>query len=344
MATSDESAFPDITFKVFSAFINLNFSSKITLTTVLLLLFTMTDNPDLLSLHACQQHPACPSENNTKLSAWIRSLSRGICNWLDDHDVKRLFKKHKNSIDKVPVLAEKLDSFAKILKLTLYSKDGHYTGQLKPISHKEIQPVLVICPNSIVCEDVNSCKPRGLLQSTEIQDIPLVTFIKGTTIHKNVMALGGKCSKCQTTYQADHECVLIPGQDTANWVYVNSAKYLKIGQNTWVDHIFSSAILNAMYSFHVSASAYTEYWNNRFGEVDGEIITKITQRQVWQGSIQESIRMVAAESNTNLTITDGLSISEKTKAAFEKLWEIMEYFMLLMVILVLNVLKTISIH
>ena len=74
-----------------------------------------------------------------------------------------------------------------------------------------------------------------------------------------------------------------------------------------------------MYSFHASASAYTEFWNNSYGTVNGETVAKITQRQVWQAFIQESIRMIAAESKIDLEMRDGLSISAKTKQAFAKL-------------------------
>ena len=49
--------FPDITFKVFSDFISNNFSSKISLATVLTVLFTLTINPDLFNLHCHQQNP-----------------------------------------------------------------------------------------------------------------------------------------------------------------------------------------------------------------------------------------------------------------------------------------------
>jgi len=97
---------------------------------------------------------------------------------------------------------------------------------------------------------------------------------------------------------------------------VNSAKYLKVEQKTWVDRLFASAVLNGMYSFHASASAYTKFWNNSYGALKGETVAKITQCQVWQAFIQESIRMVAAESKINLEIRDGLSISNKTKQAF----------------------------
>ena len=50
-AMQSEQAFPDISFKVFSDFVAQNFSSKITLATVLMLFFTMVENTDLLNLH-----------------------------------------------------------------------------------------------------------------------------------------------------------------------------------------------------------------------------------------------------------------------------------------------------
>ena len=56
-AMPSEQAFPDISFKVFNYFIAQNFSSKITLATVLMLLSTMLENTDLLNLHQHQQNP-----------------------------------------------------------------------------------------------------------------------------------------------------------------------------------------------------------------------------------------------------------------------------------------------
>ena len=58
-----ERDFPDITFKVFNDFVNENFSSKVTLSTVLLVLFSLKDNPELLSLHAKQQNATGKGEN-----------------------------------------------------------------------------------------------------------------------------------------------------------------------------------------------------------------------------------------------------------------------------------------
>lgn len=69
--------FPDLPFKNFSTSIEDTFGSKISLPTVLLILFSMIENPELLSLHACQQHPT-EDENKTLSSGGIQSLSHAM--------------------------------------------------------------------------------------------------------------------------------------------------------------------------------------------------------------------------------------------------------------------------
>ena len=54
--------FRDITFKIFSDFVFQNFSSRVSLATVLLVLFSLTENPDLLNLHGRQQNPYIQGE------------------------------------------------------------------------------------------------------------------------------------------------------------------------------------------------------------------------------------------------------------------------------------------
>jgi len=56
-AAATESPFPDILFNVFDSFVQSTFSSKISLSTVLVLLFSITENTNLLNLYACQQNP-----------------------------------------------------------------------------------------------------------------------------------------------------------------------------------------------------------------------------------------------------------------------------------------------
>jgi hypothetical protein len=61
-AQPEESPFLDIPLQAFSQFIWNNFSSKSLILTALVILFTITDNPDLLNLHSRQQNPKYTGE------------------------------------------------------------------------------------------------------------------------------------------------------------------------------------------------------------------------------------------------------------------------------------------
>ena len=74
-ALQNEQPFPGISFKVFNEFIAHNFSSKITLATVLMLLFTTVENTDVLNLHQHQQNPQLSDEKRVNLSSWLKSLA-----------------------------------------------------------------------------------------------------------------------------------------------------------------------------------------------------------------------------------------------------------------------------
>ena len=126
------------------------------------------------------------------------------------------------------------------LNLTPYDEQDAYMGKILPISHKDIQPVHMICPGSLVCETA-TCRPRSLVQATQKHDIPPVTLIKDHKIHNQVSVLTGKCPDCETSYSADHERFLheFGGANQPKQVNHNSAKYLKIGSNLWVDCLFS---------------------------------------------------------------------------------------------------------
>ena len=74
----EERPFPDVKFKVFSKFIEDNFSSTITLSTVLMILFTITENVDLLSLHFHQRSAESTGEHSTVATGWIRCLGQAL--------------------------------------------------------------------------------------------------------------------------------------------------------------------------------------------------------------------------------------------------------------------------
>ena len=76
-ATPNDDPFSGITFRAFSEFVEQHFSSRISLTTVLVVLFTMTNNSDLLNLHARQQHPL-PDEHLQMISGWLKALARNL--------------------------------------------------------------------------------------------------------------------------------------------------------------------------------------------------------------------------------------------------------------------------
>ena len=67
--------------------------------------------------------------------------------------------------EEITAFSFKLDALAKKLDLHPYNEQGQLEGKLLPVSHKLIQPVHVLCPNSMECETAN-CNSRSLLQST----------------------------------------------------------------------------------------------------------------------------------------------------------------------------------
>ena len=320
-AARTETPFPDISFSAFNQIIESAFGSHISLATVLTLLFTITENVDLLNLHFQQQHPEFQGENKTQTTGWLIALSRALIDRLGstasslyDDEEEYTLTQH----DKVKLVARKLNDMAVNLNLTPYDDQDGYMGKLLPISHKAIQPVHMICPESLVCGTA-TCKPRSLVQDTRKRDIPSVTLIKDHKIYKKVSVLTGKCPDCKTSYSADHERFFheFGGAKQPKRVYLNSAKYLKIGSNLWVDRLFSSSVINAMYSFHASASAYSQYWNITYGTKS----TNLSRAHIWQAFVQDSLRTIAAESNIDLELNDPLNITEVTTQAFDLLGE-----------------------
>jgi len=322
-ASPVQRSFPNIPFSTFSDTIQLIFGSNMSLATVLTVTFTLFENPDLLNLHFRQQQRICHDENKVQISGWITALGNALVNQLGNKRTQTLFSETElaqepDQTAKVNLLAGKLDTLAACLKLSVYDDKGKYKGKLLPISHRKIEPAYVICTASFMCE-TQDCIPRSLLQSTTDCDIPMVTLIKGQTVHQHVPVLTGKCPSCKTLYAADHERFKDTStiQNTFKRVYLNSAKYLKIGRSLWVDHGFTTSAINAMYNFHSSASAYAEYWNNTYGTDQ----ISITRAHVWQAFVQQSVCTIAEESGIDAEFDDGLNIKEVTTQAFSLLGE-----------------------
>ena len=112
--------FPNITFKIFSQFISQNFSSKISLSAVLVLLFSLTENPELLNLHAWQQYVQCEGEHCIVASGWIKGLARAVKENIDENQPKPLKMKdvdeNMTAEQEITALGLKLDAFGCICK------------------------------------------------------------------------------------------------------------------------------------------------------------------------------------------------------------------------------------
>lgn len=199
----------------------------------------MTENPSLLSLHARQQYSLGKGENISAINSWIKCLSWAVHAKVDGGGTMLLHEsdRYEGISEKhiVSNIAIKLDKLAQHLGLIKYNKKGHLKTALKPISYKAIEAVHIICPESYQCV-TSGCGFRSLVQTTKQRDIPLVTLVKNHTIHENVPVLTGKCSNCTTLYSADHECSPeINEENQFTNLYLNSAKYIKVGQSIWVD-------------------------------------------------------------------------------------------------------------
>jgi hypothetical protein len=324
-AFPQEQDFPDISFKDFNLFILENFGSKVSLSTVLLVLLSLTNNPELLSLHAKHQ-----LSSRLSISGWMNCLAYLLMDRLGETAQELLHKnestKTMDQQDQARALAKKLDKFAKLLDLYPVNSSDQFLGKLKTISNAAIEPVHIIAPHTSECV-TEGCNSNALSKETKRSQIPEVCLIKGTTVYEKAYVVAGKCLKCKTIYYADHEHTpadykLLNEENTkATRFYINSAKYLKAGQNLWVDRIFSNSIINAMYSFHGSAAAYTEFWNNSFLKRHSGELEKLNRRQIWKAFIEESTRMLSDDIKKDLILEDNISVEEVTKRAFTELGE-----------------------
>ena len=235
MASHQSGSFPTIAFKDFSDFILGNFGPTISLPTVITLLLSMTNNPELLSLHFKQAE-------KSKSTSWIKCLARAVKEQLGDDNTKTLFSEAELSLFEtsttrdpdITSLAEKLGQFSQVLEIYPYNQKRKFTGTLQSISHDCIKPALLICPISAVCLTAG-CNHSPLHQKSRLRDIPYVTLIKGTNIYYNVQLLSGQCNKCETIYYADHEHTPASEGTEAMKFFLNSAQYLKVGQKLWVN-------------------------------------------------------------------------------------------------------------
>jgi uncharacterized C2H2 Zn-finger protein len=274
--------FPNISFQTFAKLVSENFHTDIPLATILALLSTLTENIDLLNLHNRQQYALTLDEN--KSLGWLLTLTRLLGNHLGD-DAWNMFLTYAeqqyqySEQTKTSIIAKKLKKF--ITALFPISTTSNLSI-IHSVSHQAIQPIHIITPNINACPGQN-CNKRSLVVAASWRDIPKVTLIKSTILSNTAYAVSAKCPNCECIYHADHD--YIPGPSPQH-LYLNSAKYLKIGRSLWADRVFSNSVLAGMYNFHASANAYTAFWNNSFWKFQQNISIPLTRRNIWQAFIQ----------------------------------------------------------
>lgn len=305
-APSGTLPFPNPTFKSFSDFILTHFNSNISLTTTLLILLSLVNNPEVLNLHARQKHPAFADENKTSMSGWLKTLARGISMRLDSDLSLVLKPKERTDAQMTTDFTKNLDELCTFLALTPYTS-RYFQQKINKVSQKCLIPIKIICPPNMTCINGN-CQPYHLLASTRVRDIALVSLIQGGIVNKWAFPIKGECPKCKTQYHADHESFKLPDSNKQRKTILNSASFLKIGSNLWVDRVFSKAVLSGIYNFHSSATAYCSFWNDSFGNVSHPI--ELSRKHIWQAFVQESIRMVGDTSNTPLEVDLNIEIQE----------------------------------
>ena len=83
--------------------------------------------------------------------------------------------------------------------------------------------------------------------------------------------------------------------------------------------MFSGGVINGIYHFHASSSAFAEFWNDTFWSSQKTQSRKISRRQIWHTFVQESMRTVAKFSEVTLEMENGISMEEVTKQTFIQL-------------------------
>jgi len=121
-AAPNDDSFSGITFRAFSEFVEQHFSSRISLTTVLVVLFTITNNSDVLNLHTHQQHPL-PDEHLQMILGWLKVLAHALDGTLGQN-TERLFQttdnlSNLNNDQRNSTIAIKLNSLYKLLDMIM---------------------------------------------------------------------------------------------------------------------------------------------------------------------------------------------------------------------------------
>lgn len=194
--------FPDLPFADFSQLILGQFGSQIKLTTVLMILFSLTQNSNMLNLHARQQHPQCDGEIRVTVTGWMKAFVWSLQNRLgattDD-----LFQPSDGSLPsrdaRITTIGRKVDNIVQGLGLMPYHRNGQFRMWLGQISDTDIAPIRLLCPNIAECM-TEDCEPRALRQTTREHNIPRVILCEGTQVYHDVALTTGFCPSCEVGF------------------------------------------------------------------------------------------------------------------------------------------------
>jgi hypothetical protein len=196
--------FPDMLFTDFSQLIQDQFGADITLTTVLVILFSLTHNPELLNLHARQQNPnpMCSGELKQSVTGWMKafvwSLQTRLGATTDDlfHHSDGL--SHMSRDQRLTSIGQKIDSVIHGLGLYPYNQRGRLRQWIGEIDDSSIAPIRLLCPSNAICV-TNDCEPRALRQDIRERNVSHVTLFQGAQTFHNVAVLSGRCSLCNVS-------------------------------------------------------------------------------------------------------------------------------------------------
>ncbi|KAH6874118.1 hypothetical protein BKA70DRAFT_1449700 [Coprinopsis sp. MPI-PUGE-AT-0042] len=282
------------------------FDPKISLASVMIILSSVLENPELLNLHFRRILPLVGREQGS--TAWM------------EHFASQLAKRFPAKTPLLPhrsetTLSTSLVNLAKLLHLNPYDKYDLLVNERKPIDLSSVEPSLAIVSKLYECQNQH-CKRYSLFPHMKKEEIAQVTLIKGAKPYSHAFVIGGRCDRCKTSYMADHT---YRGPDKT---FINDSPYLKIGNSRWGDRVFTQSVCNAIYSFHASAQAFTEYFNDSYSLTPSSFAslqstsTLISRRHSWQAFMQESLCMVSGAAGRPLTVALKTSVDLLAKRAY----------------------------
>jgi hypothetical protein len=196
--------FPDMLFTNFSQLIQDQFGADITLTTVLLILFSLTSNPDLLNLHAQQQNPnpMCSGELRQSVTGWMKAFVWSLQNRLgtttDDLFQPSDGLPNMTRDQRLTAIGEKMNNVVLGLGLYPYNQRGRLHQWIGEIDDSSISPIRLLCPSNAMCV-TNDCELRALRQDTRERNVAHVTLCQGTQVFHDVAVLSGRCPSCKVS-------------------------------------------------------------------------------------------------------------------------------------------------